>query len=134
MKELHPDFHTIIIKPRETEIDLKAKSTVKIRKKKNYFIKRESIFRDYKDDNPEILKKCCEVDLNYSKFSIIFKSEIYLQREVKNMLIKKYYKPIKDLFMHFIPTSKFPNIGWRDFVKICHQVINLSIFHHQSLI
>jgi len=45
--ELNTNFHTIIIKPRDKEIDLRDKAFIKIRKKKCYFKKENSVFKDY---------------------------------------------------------------------------------------
>ena len=45
---------------------------------------------------------------------------------MKELLIKKYYKTLKDLFIYFLSDSdSFPYIGWMDFYKIVKAVIFL---------
>ena len=57
-----------------------------IRKGKRYFNQFNSIFKDYVDDNPKLIKKCSDNDINYSNIRSIFSDEREKITRLKNII------------------------------------------------
>ena len=72
-KAIKPRIRTIIIKPRDKEIQLDEKVKVFIQKVKRKFIKAKSVFWNFREDSQATKEKAFQYDWNYSKISRFIK-------------------------------------------------------------
>ncbi|CDW72567.1 UNKNOWN [Stylonychia lemnae] len=96
------------------------------------FDKMRSVFRNFREDSEETLRKMFELDFASSKISRIIKNnddELGLVRE----LIWNNYNKLRQTFLTLILTSEYPIITWNDFTIFCNKckvvdkICNLSI-------
>ncbi|CAI2382226.1 unnamed protein product [Moneuplotes crassus] len=109
----HLDF---VVPFRDGEYKVKEKC-VKKRMILHKFIKRNSVFKAWKEDTHDRLLRAFELDMAHSKISkFTGPKEIY--EEVTDLLYRHTSK-IKDLFTYGIGNSSFPSISWLDFCDMC---------------
>jgi len=112
-----------------------AKAQLNIRRIVRKFEKEHSVFAKYKDDSKETLRAAAEVDFEYSKFDRMFsKDPPEVKEAIKELIITKYYKAVKDLFIKNIATENFPNIGWMNFIKICRDLRLMDRYLKQTAV
>lgn len=81
------------------------------------FDKGNSVFRTWRADTEEKLKKSFELDVGYSKIMKASGSQEVFE-EVTSILFE-HIRQIKDIFTYGIATSSFPSISWMDFSNMC---------------
>ncbi|CDW82841.1 UNKNOWN [Stylonychia lemnae] len=109
---------TTVVRPREELIKIRHKR-VKEYKIERIFDKSNSMFKEYIEDNPKILKAAFQKDIDNSKLARFIK-DIFEYRRVCDVLIE-YTALIKDIFTYSIALSSFPSISWIDFTNLCTQ-------------
>lgn len=81
------------------------------------FDKPNSMFKDYMEDTPALLKRVLMKDLESWKLGRVIKDQFELRRVLDTLL--EYTEQIKDMFNHSIALSSFPSISWIDFGNMC---------------
>lgn len=112
-------YHMDILVPyREGELSIKEKR-VKKKMMLNPFNKNNSVFKLWKIDTTQSLKKAFELDMGHSKVEkFAGKPEAY--KKVLDVLFK-HTSRIKDIFTYGIGTSSYPSISWLDFSNMCQK-------------
>lgn len=90
-----------------------------IRKKIKFDVSK-SIFKTFKLENEELLKKTFELDFKYTKIRKIFKNHVGEFEAIKALLWKNYEK-LKNIFLTAILNSEYPVVSWNDFTIICNK-------------
>ena len=85
------------------------------------FYKEKSVFKPWKEETDETLKKMFESDMSYSKLHRIMKNNEDEMTEVKDTLFS-YYKQLKNIFLLYASISTYPVISWNDFTNFCYKV------------
>ena len=81
------------------------------------FNKNNSVFRNWREDTDDKLRKAFDIDIGNSKIQKFTKDpEIF--DEVTDVLFK-HTRQIKDIFTYGIGISSFPSISWLDFCDMC---------------
>ena len=81
------------------------------------FKKNLSVFKDWREDNPGVLKRCFDIDMAFSKIlKFVRDQEVYEQ--VCEVLFK-YLPRLKEIFTHCIGISSYPSISWLEFTDLC---------------
>ncbi|CAI2364707.1 unnamed protein product [Moneuplotes crassus] len=110
-------YHFSFVVPfRDSEHKVKEKR-VKKRMVLHKFIKKNSVFRAWKEDNQDRLSRAFELDMHHSKIAK-FTGTKDVYEEVTDVLYK-HTRKIKDLFTYGIGNSSFPSISWLDFCDMC---------------
>lgn len=113
MNEIH-------VSPRTWRIqDFDLGEVLGIRQKLKFDISK-SIFRSFKVENEEYLRKAFELDFKYTKIKKIFKSNVNECENVKNLLWKHYEK-IKNIYLTNMLGSDYPVVSWNDFTLFCNK-------------
>ena len=113
-------MNEIYIEPRTwkiTDFDIGEVAGVK---KKLTFDVSKSIFKAFKLENEDLLKKIFEMDFKYTKIKKIFKNNPQECENVKNLLWKNYAK-LKNIYLTNILSSEYPVISWNDFSIFCNK-------------
>ena len=84
------------------------------------FKKKQSVFRDYKESTPALLKKSLEIDTRLSKIQRYLKYPGDFEEVFEVLLANLIY--LRDVFMYCISTSIYPNISWIDFSNNCYEM------------
>ena len=79
-----------------------------------------SVFRNFREDSEELLRKMFDLDFSYSKITRIIKNNEYELEKVKEVLWKHYSK-IKNIYLTCVLNSEYPIISWNDFTLICNK-------------
>ena len=96
------------------------------------FDKLRSVFRNFREDTEEVLRKMFELDFASSKISRIIKNNDDELGQVREIFWANYSK-LKQTYLTLILTSEYPIITWNDFTIFCNKckvvdkVCNLSI-------
>jgi hypothetical protein len=98
------------------ELPIKQKR-IKKRMVLRRFDKNNSVFKAWKIDTEDTLKKSFDLDVGYSKIMKASGSQEAFE-EVTSILFDNIRK-IKDLFIYGIGISSFPSISWMDFSNMC---------------
>jgi hypothetical protein len=85
---------------------------------KRKFKKSESMFKDYIEDTPVILKKLFVKDIDYSKVGRFVKDTFEFRRVCD--VLTQHCEFIKDLFTYCTANSSYPSISWIDFTNFCN--------------
>jgi hypothetical protein len=80
------------------------------------FMKDRSVFKDFRDDNKQFLKKCFEQDIEFSKIIRVVKNDVDQFEDIKDILFKHYAK-LNNIFLYYIGISSFPVISMNDFTS-----------------
>ncbi|CAI2376886.1 unnamed protein product [Moneuplotes crassus] len=83
------------------------------------FKKLNSVFKDWSEDTPELLRALVDMDFSYSKISRIIKSEG--EFEQTRDIFNAYIENLKELFIHCIGKSSFPGLSWLDLSSLCQE-------------
>jgi hypothetical protein len=92
-------------------------------KKVVQFQKENSVFKPWIEDNPKIIKKCIDYDLQYwrvPKFGK-FKDDPQDYKDVVST-IKENYEMLKHIFLNIASESYYPCMGQTDLSSFCRQV------------
>ena len=90
-----------------------------------------SIFKTFKVENEELLRKVFELDMKYTKIKKVFKNN-HSECEIITNLLWKNFEKIKNIFLTCIINSEYPVVSWNDFTILCNRckipdkVCNLS--------
>jgi hypothetical protein len=84
------------------------------------FEKGKSIFKNFKEDNEEILRKMFELDMGYSKITRVIKNNDEEFHIVKDILWKNYAR-IKGIYLSSTTSSEYPILSWNDFTILCNK-------------
>jgi hypothetical protein len=81
------------------------------------FEKPHSVFRNFKDENEDTLRKMFDQDFNYSKINRVIRipEELIVAKE----FLWANYKKIKNVYLTCIVNSEYPIISWNDFTLMC---------------
>lgn len=85
-----------------------------------YFDKNASVFKEWKEDTPEIYAQVIESDKKYWKLNRFIKDHEDLDKCSKVLI--EHMKPLKDIYTTLISYSNYPNINWLEFanfIKAC---------------
>jgi hypothetical protein len=85
------------------------------------FDKSKSIFKNFKEDTEEMLRKMFETDFGYSKIHRIIKNNDMELEMVKETLWLNYVK-IKGVYLHCTVNSEYPIMTWNDFTILCNKI------------
>lgn len=85
------------------------------------FVKDRSVFKLWKEETDEILRRMFETDVGYSKVHRILKSNEEEINAVKEVLFS-HYKRLKNMFILYASISTYPVISWNDFTNFCYKV------------
>eukprot|EP01016_Furgasonia_blochmanni_P027031 TRINITY_DN28566_c0_g2_i1.p1 TRINITY_DN28566_c0_g2~~TRINITY_DN28566_c0_g2_i1.p1 ORF type:complete len:209 (-),score=43.14 TRINITY_DN28566_c0_g2_i1:59-625(-) len=109
----------LVVKPRDHELPAVAlKSTRKRERRK--FNKALSVFKDFKEDTPNLLKAMFELDFKYTRIDRIANQEEELN-SLRNLIRTKYYWSIINIFMTYNALSQYPSLTWIDFTNFCKE-------------
>lgn len=97
-------------------IDHKRVKEYKIIRK---FDKPVSMFRDFPEDSPALLKKAFQKDIEQWKLGRVIKDQFEYRRICD--LLFSHTEQIKSIFTNQIALSSFPSISWIDFGQMCQQ-------------
>ena len=96
------------------------KSTRKVSEVRK-FNKANSVFKDFKEETVELVRKQLENDGTYNKLNRFIKDPTELARTYD--VLRKYYRPLRDQFFTQISKEKsYPVIDWIDFTDYCKDV------------
>ncbi|CDW89852.1 UNKNOWN [Stylonychia lemnae] len=123
-------LHKMIAPFREEDIPVYIKQS-KMKVFSRVFKKETSVFRDWKEDNDQILARCCDHDYKYWKIPRFVKDPgevcksinhlIYLQQQKCFDYVIQNFTKLKEIFITIASRSSFPNISWIDFTTFCEQ-------------
>ena len=88
----------------------------KIRK----FVKGESVFKDWKEDNPTLLSKSLMNDIKYWKVQRLSKDDNEYSDIIQTLL--KYIAKLKHIYIDLISNSSYPSISWTDFGNYANKI------------
>jgi hypothetical protein len=110
----------VVVKQREWRIgDFDVGEVAGVKRKMKFDISK-SIFKTFKLENEDLVKKIFEMDFKYTKIKKIFKNHAHECESVKNLLWKNFEK-IKNVFLTAILNSEYPVVSWNDFTIICNK-------------
>lgn len=89
-------------------------------KQRKKFDQGQSIFRTFKLETEDTLKKMFALDFKYTKIKKIYKGDPAQVEKVKEILWKNFDK-IKNIFLTGILTSEYPVITWNDFTLLSNK-------------
>lgn len=113
-------MNEVTIKAKEWHIsDFDIGEVTGIKSKMRFDISK-SIFKTFKLETEDLLKKTFELDFKYTKIQKIFKNHVHECEAVKNMLWKNF-NSIKNVYLTAIINSEYPVISWNDFTIICNK-------------
>ena len=101
-----------------------------VRKAQKFDISK-SVFRTFKLENDELIKKMFDLDFKYCKVRKMFKNNVAECDSIEAVLWKHFIK-IKNVFLTAIINSEYPVVSWNDFTIFCNKckipdkVCNLS--------
>jgi len=99
---------------------LAKKSTRKVQEVRK-FSKANSVFKDFKEENEDLIRKQLENDGTYNKLNRFIKDPGELARTYD--VLRKYYRPLRDQFFTQISKeNSYPVIDWIDFTDYCKDV------------
>lgn len=99
---------------------ISRKSTRKVSEVRK-FNKANSVFRDFKEENEDFIRRQLENDGTYNKLNRFIKDPGELARTYD--VLRKYYRPLRDQFFTQIAKEKsYPVIDWIDFTDYCKDV------------
>ena len=81
------------------------------------FKKETSVFKDWKEDTPQLLEKCKEHDKALWKTPRFVKDPAEQERCWE--VVSDNFQRLKDLFLTLACRSIYPYIGWIDFTNYC---------------
>ena len=85
--------------------------------KRRTFKKDQSVFRDWKEDTPQLLERCSQLDKMLWKAPRFIKDPEEVAKCWK--VIENNMAQLKDIFVHLASISNFPNITQLDFSDFC---------------
>eukprot|EP00347_Sterkiella_histriomuscorum_P011119 403373687 len=86
----------------------------------NRFDKSRSVFRNFRDDDEELLRKIFELDFSYSKIARIIKNNEEELQNVKELFWSNYIR-LRNIYLTLILNSEYPIITWNDFTIFCNK-------------
>ena len=84
------------------------------------FDKARSVFRTFREETEELLRKMFEMDIGYSKIHRVIKNNEFQLQTVKAILWQNYAR-IKNIFLTCTTNSEYPVISWNDFTILCYK-------------
>lgn len=115
-------MHRCLIPVREEEVPSFFK-TGKSKINQRVFRKEYSVFRDWREDNPNFLNLCFKSDSGLWKLHKFIKDPVDLEKTIE--LLKENFVRIKKIFLSEASKSGFPCINWiaySDYCALCKLV------------
>jgi hypothetical protein len=110
-------FHTGMVPARSEEVAKATTHTSKYSKRKQNFVKEDSIFDDWTADSEFVLSACFKHDCSHAKFGDFIKSVKDFQQCESSL--RANYSVLKKMFICLASRSCFPCIDWESFSKFC---------------
>lgn len=107
-------FHRCIIQAREEEVPPFSKEPKSLDHVRT-FQKEFSVFKDWREDNDQVLSNCFNADFGYTKIEkkMITKDQDDLENTRK--VLRQNFEKIKKIFITVASQSNFPTITWNKF-------------------
>ena len=83
------------------------------------FIKDQSIFKPWKEDDEATYEACARNDFKAWKLPRFVKDELDLK--ACEQLVIKYYEQLKACYITLMSGDNFPDVGWMAFARFCEQ-------------
>ena len=80
----------------------------------------KSVFKTFKLETEDLVRKIFDTDFKYTKIKKIFKNAPHEYELMENFLWKNFHK-IKNVFLTAILNSEYPVVSWNDFTLICNR-------------
>ena len=84
------------------------------------FDKNKTVFKAWREDTDEVLRRCFETDIGYSKLHRITKRDEDELERVQEVLWENYAK-LKLIFLFYSANSTYPVISLNDFTLFCQK-------------
>lgn len=85
-------------------------------------MKDRSVFREFKDDTTDYLKKCFDEDMQFSKIKrTCKKAEMEEEFAAIKKVLFKYYEKLKDIHLYYSGRSSYPTISMNDWQIFSHE-------------
>jgi hypothetical protein len=109
----------MFVKPRDVEPPVYVLPKRGLLFRRRRFVKKDSVFRDFIEDDPEILKKMMEADMRNNKVTKLTKSKDEFE-DLKQRL-GRYYEGLKNSYIFYLAFyyKDYPGISQLDFGHMC---------------
>ena len=85
-------------------------------------MKDRSVFKEFKDDTTDHLKKCFEEDMAFSKIKrTCKKAEMEEEFKAIKQVLFKHYERLKDIHLYYSGRSSYPTISMNDWQIFSHE-------------
>ena len=131
-KKTHLLVNSIYVLPRNeplARLEIKKSIFAGVDKR---FVKDRSVFKTWKEETSEMLRRMFENDVQYSKLHRVLKNNEEEMVEVKAAVFS-FYKQLKNIFIYYASMSTYPVISWNDFTTMCQKVNNIPPLSHYAL-
>ena len=95
------------------------------------FMKDRSVFKFYKEDTEQFLRKCFEQDIKYGKVAKLYKKDLNLLEKLKDCLFE-HFEQIIGIFDFYSGKSDYPRISYNDITSFARDT-NIYDGHYVNL-